>query len=67
MQRILDWWTAYHDWASHLDSQGRFWIIVGCLLLLTVYATIHVSPVDSSKVSPKSVKATKSSQKDRSR
>jgi hypothetical protein len=67
MQTVLDWWIAYHDWASNLDSEGRFWIIAVSLLLLSIYAVIAVSPVDSSKLSPKSVKANKGSENDRPR
>jgi hypothetical protein len=59
MHRIFEWWTTYHDWASNLDTLGRFWIITGSLLLLTIYAEIDSWSVDGGKVSPKPVKANK--------
>jgi hypothetical protein len=43
MERLFGWWTAYHDWAGSLDSEGRFYIIAGCALLLAIYAGIHSS------------------------
>ena len=57
MHRIFEWWTTYHDWASNLDTLGRFWII----MLLTIYAEIDSCSADSGKLLPKPFKANKRS------
>jgi hypothetical protein len=51
MHRIFEWWNAYHDWASNLDDEGRFYIIAGSLFLLSIYALIDLGPAKSSQES----------------
>ena len=56
MDRLLEWWTAYHGWAANLDSEGRLYIIAGSLLLLSVYAVIHFSATNGSDESWSSIR-----------
>ena len=67
MDRLLEWWTAYHGWASNLDSEGRFYIIAGSFLLALVYAVINSSPPSVSKVPAKFAKTIKPWGNDRRR
>jgi hypothetical protein len=46
MQWIIDRWSLYHDWASNLDSESRFYIIAGSLLLITIYPAILLASGD---------------------
>jgi hypothetical protein len=67
MDRLLDWWTAYQGWASNLDSEGRFYIIAGSLLLLGIYAAIDSFPANSGKEPANSAKTNKTWGNDRRR
>jgi hypothetical protein len=49
MQWIIDQWTLYHGWASNLDSEGRFYVIAGSLLFISIYAMLNAVPADSSQ------------------
>jgi hypothetical protein len=51
MQWIFDSWTLYHDWASNLDSESRFYVIAGSLLLISIYAMLNASSAESSQES----------------
>ena len=44
MQRIIEAWNAYRDWAGNLDSEGRFFILAGSVPLLRIYALIDFIP-----------------------
>jgi hypothetical protein len=55
MQRIIEGWTAYQEWASNLHGEGRFYIIAGTLLLLSMYVLIDSRPANTSDVSQKTV------------
>lgn len=67
MDRVLEWWTAYHGWASNLDSEGRFYIIAGSLLLVGVYALIDLSAANGGKEASNSAKTSKTSGNDQRR
>ena len=67
MQRIIDWWTVYHDWASNLDSESRFCVIAGSLVLISIYAILHISPAHSSQESSAPAKIKKARGNDRRR
>jgi hypothetical protein len=67
MDQLLQGWTAYQGWAGNLDSEGRFYIIAVCLLLLVVYAGIYFSAPDRSDESSNSAKTNKTLGKDQRR
>ena len=56
MDRLLEWWTAYHGWAANLDSEGRLYIIAGSLLLLSIYAVVNFSVANGSNGSSNSIR-----------
>jgi len=56
MDRLLEWWSAYHGWAANLDGEGRLFIIAGSLLLLSIYAGIHFSATNGSGQSSSSIR-----------
>jgi hypothetical protein len=49
MDRVAEWWTMYHGWASNLDSEGRFYIIAGSIVLVFMYVAIQCSAADEQK------------------
>jgi hypothetical protein len=65
MDRVLEWWSAYHGWASNLDSEGRFFIIAGSLLLVGIYALINSSDANRSRESSNAAKTNRTSGNDR--
>jgi hypothetical protein len=67
MDRVLEWWSAYHGWASNLDSEGRFFIIAGSLLLVGIYSLINSSDANRSRESSDAAKTNRTSGNDRPR
>jgi hypothetical protein len=53
MDRVAEWWTMYHVWASNLDSEGHFYIIAGSIVLVFIYAAIQCNAADEQKEYPK--------------
>jgi hypothetical protein len=64
MDSFLELWTAYHSWASNLDAEGRFYIIAGSLLLVTIYTCIHCSGVDGIEAASNRAQSKKTFRKD---
>ena len=67
MDTVLEWWTAYHGWASNLDSEGRFFIIASSLLLVGIYSLINSGDANRSGESSDSAKTNRTSGNDRPR
>jgi hypothetical protein len=67
MDRVLEWWSAYHGWAINLDSEGRFYIIASSLLLVGIYTLINSSDANRSRESSDATKTNRTSGNDRPR